>query len=470
MYKHILMGTALAFGLTACTEDFTDWSSPQQNNPEDAKTIAINVSNVGAINFADLDGVDSVQIFTTSVTATDAPALTYQVQLAAEDDATKTASVMANGNCKVAVADLKAAVEALYGKAPVLRTMPAEVVSYAMVGLETFKYVGNTQVQATLVAPVIEEAYYLVGDGIGWDYAGAIANKFSHSGGNVYDNPVFTLTVPAPTNEDGTRKDFYFKLVPHSSVATGELVWDNVMGTAADEEAVRAEETIAVGGKAYKQSAEDGAKFYSISINMMDYKMTVTPLSFAEFVYVPGNHQGWSPESAPALRSPNFDGVYTGFVNLNGDFKFTKQRNWNNGEYNYNDFLTYADNFKAGEGSNINSTEGLFYLEANAATKDLKATPITKVGVVGALNNWGDGQPDVLLAYNAAEGCYEGQVELDGGEFKFRFNESWTLNLGGTTDNLTQGGANLTVAAGTYTVKLYLSRASNENIYCTITK
>lgn len=467
MLKHIFMGSVVALGLTACTEDFTDWSSPQHNNPEDAKTIAINVANVGAINFAQLDGVDSVKIFTSNVTATDAPALNYQVKLAAEGDATKTASVTANANCKVAVADLKAAVESLYGKAPVLRTIPAEVVSYATVGLETFKYVGNTQVQATLVAPVIEESYYLVGEGLGWDYAGAIAHKFSHSGGNVYDNPVFTITVPAPTNADGTRKDFYFKLVPQSAVSGGDLNWDHVMGTAADTEDVRAEETVKTGGKAFKQSADDKAKFYSITINMMDYKLTVDPLSFSEFVYVPGNHQGWSPEAAPALRSPNFDGVYTGFVNLNGDFKFTKERNWSNGEYNHNDFLTYAANFKAGEGSNINSTEGLFYLEANVATKALKATPITKVGVIGAFNGWGG---DTELTYNAAEGCYEGKVALDGGAFKFRFNGAWDLNLGGAIDNLTQDGADLKADAGTYTVKLYLSRAKNANIYCTLTK
>lgn len=467
MYKHILMGAALAFGLTACTEDFTDWSNPQHNNPEEAKTIAINVTNVDAINFAELDGVDSVQLFTSSVTATDAPALTYQVLLAAEGDATKTASVTANANCKVAVTDLRLAVESLYGKAPVLRTMPAEVTSYATVGIETFKYVGKTQVQVTLVAPEIEEAYYLVGDGLGWDYAGAIAHKFSHSGGNVYDNPVFTLTVPAPTNEDGTRKDFYFKLVPQSAVAGGDLNWDKVMGTAADTEDVRAEETVKTGGKAFKQSADDKAKFYSITINMMDYKMTVAPLSFSEFVYVPGNHQDWSPESAPALRSPNFDGVYTGFVNLNGDFKLTKERNWSNGEYNHNDFFTYTDNFKSGEGSNINSTEGLFYLEANVANKALKATPITKVGVVGNFNGWGN---DAVLTYNAAEDCYQGQVVLDGGAFKFRFNGEWSLNLGGSIDNLTQNGADITAEAGTYTVKLYLSRAKNNNIYCTLTK
>ena len=38
---------------------------------------------------------------------------------------------------------------------------------------------------------------------------------------------------------------------------------------------------------------------------------------------------------------------------------------------------------------------------------------------------------------------------------KFRANDDWAINWGGTLDALTQGGANITVAAGTYDIQLF---------------
>lgn len=465
MIKHIIFGLTLATAAVSCSEDFTDWTKPQSNAQENAKSIAIQVSPVEAIDFAQLTGVDSVKVFTTNITATDSPTLKYTLNLSKTDGSITPIALTADSQCRVAVADLKAALEALYGKAPTLRELNAEVLSYATVNGETFKYTGTTTLKAQLVAPIIEESYYLIGDGIGWDYAGALTAKFLHSGGNVYDNPIFTITVPAPTNTDGTRKDFYFKLVPESCMNGGNLTLNSVIGTSEAEEDVRAEEQLKVGGKAFKQSATDGAKFYSITLNMMDYKMTVAPLSFEEYIYVPGNHQGWAPATAPALQSPKFDGIYTGFVRLDGEFKFTKVRDWK-GEYNYNDFVTYPTNFVQGGGSNIKAENaGNYFLTVNVPAKSIEATPITKVGVVGAFNGWSN---DVELTYNSTGDCYEGQVTLDGDKFKFRFNGDWAINLGGSISNLTQGGSDLVAPAGTYTIKLYLSRSSSNNIYCTL--
>ncbi len=459
--------------VASCTDDYTDWDNPQKNAEEAAKTMEVKMGAAEAIDFAKLEGVDSVQVFTSSITGTDSPVMNYVLRLTNPAAADKVAQIEANQSCKVAVADLKAAVESLYGKAPMQRTISTAISAYATVKGEAYKYTGDTEIKATLVAPNIETAYYIVGDGLGWDYAGAAAHKFYHSTTNVYDDPVFTITVPAPTNDDGSRKDFYFKIFPQSGVdaATKSLDWSKVLGTDQDTEDVRAEEMLKTDGKAFKQSASDGAKFYTITLNMMDGKMTVAPLAFEEYIYVPGNHQGWKPESAPALRSPGFDGIYEGFVHLDGEFKFTKKRNWNDGEYNFESFSSVGS-FTQGGGTNLNGTEGHYFIKADIPGKTLSATPITKVGMIGSFTNgWSDAD-EVAMTYVAAEDCWTATVTLDGGKFKFRFNGKWAddLNLGGSLDNLVRNGDDLTAPAGTYTVKLYMSRSQSNNIYCTLTK
>ena len=73
------------------------------------------------------------------------------------------------------------------------------------------------------------------------------------------------------------------------------------------------------------------------------------------------------------------------------------------------------------------------------------------------------------MTWNASEGCWQVTTTLTDGEFKFRANADWGINLGGTVDDLAQDGANISVSAGTYTVKLFAERTNNEKIYCTVT-
>ena len=93
----------------------------------------------------------------------------------------------------------------------------------------------------------------------------------------------------------------------------------------------------------------------------------------------------------------------------------------------------------------------------------LKVTPYldeikpSEWGVVGSgtPNGW-DG-PDVKM-WNAADGTLVAYATLKAGEIKFRKNNDWSENLGGTTDNLTPGGANIAVTAGTYKITLNVNK------------
>ncbi len=200
-----------------------------------------------------------------------------------------------------------------------------------------------------------------------------------------------------------------------------------------------------------------------------EVKAQLAKKAYVEYIYVPGNHQGWAPGTAPALHSPDLDGVYTGFSMLNGSFKFTQARDWSAAQYNFTDFTTFDGIQTTTDGDqNLYSTaNGLHYITVDVAKQSVKATLLSTVGVIGDFNSWAT---DVPLTYNATDDCYEGDVTLDGGAFKFRFDGKWDIDLGGSFDNLSVKGANLKQPAGTYAVKLYLSRSKSDKIYCTMTK
>ena len=181
---------------------------------------------------------------------------------------------------------------------------------------------------------------------------------------------------------------------------------------------------------------------------------------------------GWTPELAPALYSANSDGKYEGYAYMDGDFKFTKQRNWN-AEYNYESFSSYDPIFSVGEGTNINCSEpGYYRLVVDVANGSLTATKLTW-GLVGPATAGGwDPAAYTVMSYNMADDCWEITTDLNADEFKFTTNGSWDINLGGNSvDDLTEGGPNLRInEAGTYTIKLYPSRTQSNKMYATIEK
>ena len=74
------------------------------------------------------------------------------------------------------------------------------------------------------------------------------------------------------------------------------------------------------------------------------------------------------------------------------------------------------------------------------------------------------------MVYDADGGFwYALDVPLTAGEIKFRANDDWAINVGGTTDKLEANGANIKVAeAGIYDVVLYLSNDAES--HCELTK
>ena len=71
---------------------------------------------------------------------------------------------------------------------------------------------------------------------------------------------------------------------------------------------------------------------------------------------------------------------------------------------------------------------------------------------------WDNSTPMTL---NAETGEWSITTELAAGNYKFRANNKWDINLGGDLNHLTYGGDNITTEAGTYVITLKLGDASN---------
>ncbi len=187
-------------------------------------------------------------------------------------------------------------------------------------------------------------------------------------------------------------------------------------------------------------------------------KFTITPAELIAYLYVPGDYQEWKPElpSAFRLASTNAEN-YEGYANLStGGFKFTSSPDWSH--TNYGDGGVEKLN-TAANASNLNvPAAGYYLLKANIPALTWSATAITTWGVIGDATpgGWDNSTP---LTYDPVANVWKATITFSGaGAFKFRANNGWDINLGGTDPFLTYGGGNInSPSAGAHVVTLDLS-------------
>lgn len=469
MKKNLLYALALATTMVACTDDYTDWAAPQENGPEEAKSVSVSVSPASAIDFA-TSTPENVAIFSASVTAEEGATATYKVTLSPEDNSASTVLNSANGT--VPAEELKNAVISFYGKAPTPRVLNAVVDAYVDVKGQTVKVTAPAvTVNVTLDAPQISKEYFLIGQPSSWDVLDT-SLKFNHSGKNVYDDPVFTIIFPV---SDG---DYWFAVTDSISINqySKDESWSQVFGCAegnganGDEGSLKRRAELSDDGS-FKISVNGDAKFIKMTLNMMDYTYKFERLNFSEYIYVPGDPK-WNPAEAPAVWSKNSDGVYEGYAYLttNG-FKFVGTRDGWDPQWNYSSFTTYSEGITGSD--NINPPTNDFYqIIADIPNASLKLNPTswTIIGSATGDSSWGT---DLEMTYVAEDESWTYTGALVAGEFKFRANKGWDLSFGGASfeDLTSDNGANLKIEEdGNYEVKLFLTRSTNDKIYCTITK
>ena len=463
MIKKILLGMTLLMSMVSCTEDYTDWGNPQTNPQEEA--VAFGNGSVAPVDVINLADVKTEKVKVASIVAPTSSDAAYKPNYKINFDG-QTFDIDAEGN--MAKADLVNYVVEKFGKRPSERDIDATLDAWVNNGSTAIKMATSEkfQVKAIPEAPFIDEGYYLVGDMFttedqnGWTKEAAKA--FNHSGNDVYEDPVFTVSF------ETTKADQYWKIIPKKNIDGGDIWAEGVVGPKVDGDDSMTGLLTNADAKAGKIAK---AGKYKLTINMMDYSYTLEEVNYDPFVYFIGSTDGWKSSDQKLALVDEAKGVYTGFVYVadpNGaGFQFKFQRvagSWNNA-IGAAAFTTFAD-AATNEGDNIgvSAGEGVYYFDVNLSEGTIKATKVETMGIIGGFNDWAG---DAAMTWNAEEYCYEATnvgVTTDG--WKFRVNGGWDINLGGALDNLTAGGDNISVAGNT--IKLYPTRKTSEKIYCTV--
>lgn len=454
--------------MVSCTEDYTDWGNPQSNPQEEA--VSFGDGSVTPVDVINLANVKTEKVKVASIvapTSSDAAYTpTYKINIGG-----RAFDIDAEGN--MAKADLVNYIVDKFGKRPTERDIDATLDAWVSNGVTAVKMATSEkfQIKAIPEAPVIDEGYYLVGDmfttedGVnGWN---TISDKqtFKHSDKDVYEDPIFTITF------ETTKADQYWKIIPKANVDAG-----NTDASAAGVVGPKVDGEDSMTGSLTNGDAKAGkiakAGKYKLTLNMMDYTYTFEEVKYDPFIYFIGAADGWKSSDQKLALVDEAKGVYTGYVYVadpNGaglQFKFQRVAgSWDN-EINAGTFNTFSDAATTNENGNIgvNAGEGVYYFDVNLGEGTIKATKVETMGIMGQFNGWSS---DAVMAWNAEEYCFEATnvgVTADG--WKFRVNGGWDINLGGSLNNLTAGGDNITVAGNT--VKLYPTRKTNDNIYCTV--
>ena len=349
-------------------------------------------------------------------------------------------------------------VASVYGPRPVERSIYGSVLLYAMQNGTAVKInAGDLTFQVVPKAPVIEDKYYLTGTLNNWDN-GNTDYELSNGGMDPYENPVFTMRIPAP--EDGS--DIEFKMTPASKIGTGD--WNSCL--ASDGEGKFAYNNGGDGGN-LKISAVEGAAFYIVTFNMLEltYSATAT-FPTPETWYLVGSCIGdgsWGNSGLDNVGTSLFPLAsvggttisYTGYFTTDG-FKLIKtpgswDDQWGQGANGYvkND---------GGSGNITVPAAGYYTVTLNTMTDVLTIEPadITpetyEVGMAGSFNGWSfqamarcPGSEHLWRAEMKAEGAQEAKFLIDG----------WSVNWGSDrfpTGIGTQNGPNIPVSSGSYIV------------------
>lgn len=311
----------------------------------------------------------------------------------------------------------------------------------------------------------VESAYYIYGAYIGGSIANAV--EMSHTDKHHYDDPTFSY-VATVTEENAAN--FNWVIAPKSSYdANSNRVVYGVEDPAATEGNLV---LMSKGGKAGRISNAGGWK---IEVNMLEKTYKVTLAAETLYVIGPGAGSGFGPN---ALQIGTSDYVnYKGMGIVKTGFKLAAQRSLNTGVfYGLGDAegnLTMAAKAADVENCPVDVKKNtLCLVSADLGKMTYTAAPVTEVGLIGAFNNWTD---DLLMTQDKSKlAIWKATVTIpEGGDgwnqWKFRFNKDWDFyNLGGTENNLTFNGDNLTVSEpGTYEVTLDMTKLPYS---CKVTK
>lgn len=268
----------------------------------------------------------------------------------------------------------------------------------------------------------------------------------------------YKATIPAGDS------DIYFKIAPESSSIEADMITSPY-----DYDITATNGSFGFGKSGYFLIPYDSQMSqYEVNIDLGYKTYTIEGCELPGTIWQAGVANNWgNPASGLAM---NNDRTHTGYMFINTDFIFREKENdwsgttWGTENYGY----ALSGNLVV-NGMNLYAPQGFYKVDVDLNNLHYNLSEISSVSVIGsAVPSGTQWATDVDLAYNQSTGAWEAYMVLNKGEFKFRANHDWTLNWGGTFDNLQADGANLNMAQpGAYLVQFFLTYNGNSHAVLT---
>lgn len=495
---NIFMSALLGIAFTACTENYDPEVGPQTYAPESplATSDVTMTSEAGAIDIESLiESGSPITIGTVSVREGAMPANTViRAEVEFSNDPSYSTTIILNGSIDetnvvtVSPNELQDAYFNFITRNPkttdlYMRTTLFTVTNGAAEAIigkpgENYYAVQNVQFKP-LFKVQISPAYYVIGAAGGWSPDGARTQKFEHSDADVYDDPIFSITI------DAGGDDCWFAIGDDAALdAIDAGDWTQLLGTKGESEDLTGTMDFRYNLGGDHSFHVQNAKKIRITIDMMEYSYTIEPVNIAESYYLIGGPGDWSADAAMEMQFNHSDKdvfedpvfTYT-FAGNGGDMWFAfgdkdaidavAAGDWSQLFGTKGESTDLSGNFDRrynldGDHSFCVDGQAKFYrFQINMATMTYEITALNfdpYVYFIGATDGWANAEQKLALTDDS--GIYTGFLYCAdpngwGNEFKFqKIPGDWDSQLnsgtftGGITGDFADGGDNIKANAG----------------------
>ena len=425
----------------ACGPEDNEFASLKVADAESPVTIpGISAVQVGIIDLNKVVISDKMDVEAFTVPET---ALPDGVELSKAEIKFEDGTILpATADGKVSGLALSAYIASIYGLRPEVRSVDGNVYLYATQNGAAVKVdADEINFQVVPKAPEIATTYYLTGSMNDWDNTNT-DYELGNNGEDPYANPTFICMIDLSKLDSPTTIEF--KATPIDGLG-GD--WSHCLAAGEEGKFNYNNE----GGNFKIEGISPEAKFIRLTFNMLEQTWNYVEIAYNEYIWQAGNSNGWGNPAAPLYGADN-DGKYVGFMYLNGEFKFrSHEDSWDAPDWGAGS----SEGSLAEQGSNLSAEAGYYQVNADLAAMTYSLTQITTIGIIGPAQG-GGWDTDTDMEYNEETGAWEATIDLNADEMKFRANDGWDINWGGTEEALTQGGPNIKIAeAGTYFIQLF---------------
>lgn len=206
------------------------------------------------------------------------------------------------------------------------------------------------------------------------------------------------------------------------------------------------------------------SSYYKVEFNdesgEYSFEMLTTPAFSTIGVIGDATPGGWDADT-DLTQDPDNENLWTGTIILtDGEVKFRAEDDWAD---NWG-AATFPSGYGVGGGDNIPVKAGTYYVQFNSVTgeyafmRENHTTPFATVGIIGSAtpDNW-DSDTD-MIQNPTNPYLWSKTITLKEGEAKFRADDDWADNWGGTDfpgGIGSPGGSNIPVREGTYFVTIH---------------